>query len=252
MISKPLMKQSIKANWVIWTAMTAVMVILNIQFASLELTKPLLFLIFYGIMATILPGVYVLITANKLIASQVDRGSMAYILSRPTKRSKVVITQMIFLIGTVTLMFVLTTIGHILVNASSPLDLSVMAYSPLNGLLTSAMIIKINFSALLVSITMAGVCFMFSGVFNLTKYSVGLSGTFVGVSILANMLAMFGNIGVAALSNFKYLTICTFYDYQSILVSGDDWIWKLFVSLGIAIVTFTIGAVTFTKKDLPL
>ena len=252
MISKPLLKQSFKANWVMWTAMTAVMLILNIQFASLEMTKSLLFVIFYGMMSTVLPGIYVLLTANKLMASQVDRGSMAYVLSNPVKRSTVIFTQMIFLIGSVTLMFVLTTVGHVLVNIGSPLDLSVLAYTPLSGELTSAMIIKINLSALMVSIAMAGVCFMCSGIFNLSKYSLGFSGTFVGVSILANMMAMFGNIGVDALSNFKYITICTFYDYQSVLVSGNDWVWKLFVSLAIAVVTFTIGSVSFVKKDLPL
>lgn len=114
------------------------------------------------------------------------------------------------------------------------------------------MIIKVNLSALLVCIAMAGVCFMFSGIFNTTKFTIGLSGIFVGESILANMLAMFGSLGVKGLDNFKYATICSFYDYQSVLTSNNDWIIKMIFPLAIAIITFLIGGIVFRKKDLPL
>ncbi|MFT3952333.1 MAG: hypothetical protein QM689_10400 [Oscillospiraceae bacterium] len=251
MISKPLLKQSLKANWVLFAAMTGVMVVLNIQFTSMEMTKSLLFQIFYGMMATILPDIYVLLTANKLLASQVDRGSMAYVLSNPARRSAVVLTQTVFLVVTLFLMFALTAVAHIVVNAASPLDLS-LAGAGLSGTLTGAMIAKIILSAFTVILAMAGVCFMCSGIFNLSKYSMGFSGTFVGVSILANMLAMFGTLGVDALSGFKYLSICTLYDYRSVLVSENDWIIKTIVAAGIAAVTFAIGGIRFCKKDLPL
>ena len=88
--------------------------------------------------------------------------------------------------------------------------------------------------------------------FNSTKYSIGLSGTFVGVNILANMLSMFGNLGVGSLDKFKYLTICSFYDYQSVLFSENDWITKMIFPAAIVIVALTIGSVVFKKKDLPL
>lgn len=57
MFNMPLFKQIIKSNWVMWTAMTAVMTLLCVQFAALEMTQSLLFVIFYGMMTTILPGV---------------------------------------------------------------------------------------------------------------------------------------------------------------------------------------------------
>lgn len=252
MFSVPLFKQSVKSNWVIWLAMTAVMAVLCVQFAAMEMTQSLLFTIFYGMMSTILPGIYVLITANKLLSSQVDRGSMAYVLSTPTKRSKVVFTQIIYLITSIILMFAITTVAHIAINASTPLDLSVLAYGKYSGTLTANMIFQVNLSAMLVAIALAGVCFMFSGIFNLSKYSIGFSGTFVGVSILANMMAMFGSLGIDALENFKYITICTFYDYQSVLLGTNDWMWKMLFPIGIAIITFAIGSVRFCKKDLPL
>ena len=112
MFSFPLFKQTVKSNSVIWGVMTLVMTILCIQFAAMDMTQELLFTIFYGMMTTILPGIYVLVTANKLISSQVDRGSMAYVLSTPTRRVTVVFTQMVYLTGSLVVMFAIQTVAH--------------------------------------------------------------------------------------------------------------------------------------------
>lgn len=252
MISFPLLKQTIKSNMVIWGAITLVMTVLCIQFAAMDMTQSMLFTIFYGMMTTILPGIYVLVTANKLLSSQVDRGSMAYVLSTQTRRSAVVCTQILFLIGSLVIMFAVQTIAHIIVNTSDPISFLTLGYYQLQGNLTNQMILEINVSALMVCIAMAGICFLFSGVFNLSKYAIGFSGTFIGVMILANMLAMFGKLGVSGLENFKYLTICTFYDYESILFGISDWITKMIVQALLAFMSFAVGSVWFCKKDLPL
>lgn len=252
MFSLPLFKQSVKSNCVLWGAMTSVMSLLCVQFSAMEMTQALLFTIFYGMMTTILPGIYVLISANKLLAGQVDRGSMAYVLSTPTKRSTVVVTQMTYMFVSLLLMFAVNTAAHLVVNQISPLDMSKLQYTQFSGELTSDMIIKINLSAFFVCLAMAAVCFMFSGIFNSTKFSIGFSGTFVGVTILANMLAMFGTLGVDGLDKFKYLTICSFYDYGSVLAANSDWIAKMFVPFIIAVAAFTSGGIVFKKKDLPL
>ncbi|MBR1393426.1 MAG: hypothetical protein IJ561_06275 [Ruminococcus sp.] len=252
MLSLPLLKQSIKSNSVMWGSMTGVMTLLCVQFSSLDMTRSLLFTIFYGMMTTILPGIYVLVTANKLLASQVDRGSMAYVLSTPTKRSSVTFTQAFYLVNSLVAMFGIQTLAHLLVNRVKPLALGELAYSSLAGELTSKMILQVNLSALMVCIALAAVCFMFSGVFNSTKYSIGMSGAFIGVSILANMLAMFGNLGVEGLKNFKYLTLCSFYDYQSVLAGSTDWISKLIFPAAIALAAFAAGRLVFARKDLPL
>ncbi len=60
---------------------------------------------FYGMIAVVLPVIYVVLTANGLVASQVDRGSMAYTLSTPIKRKTVAATKGIYLIVAVVCMF---------------------------------------------------------------------------------------------------------------------------------------------------
>ena len=66
---------------------------------------------FYVGMGMLLPLIYLIITANALIASQVDRGSMAYILSTPIKRTTVVITQGVYLIVALLIMFSILTLS---------------------------------------------------------------------------------------------------------------------------------------------
>lgn len=60
---------------------------------------------YYKMIAVLLGMVYVIITSTNLVVDEVDSGSMAYTLSTPVKRSSVVITKMIYMIGSVILMF---------------------------------------------------------------------------------------------------------------------------------------------------
>ena len=108
MFSLPLFQQSIKSNGVFLLVITAILILLNVEFSMIEPTKPMLFVIFYGMMTLIVPSIYVLVTSNSLISNQVDRGSMAYILSNPVKRSALVFSQASY--------FVLSLAGMFLVN----------------------------------------------------------------------------------------------------------------------------------------
>lgn len=65
---------------------------------------------FYGMIAVVLPVIYVVLTANGLIASQVDRGSMAYTLSTPIKRRTVAATKGTYLITAVICMFLVVSL----------------------------------------------------------------------------------------------------------------------------------------------
>jgi len=252
MFSLSLFRQSVKANRVIWSVMTAVMTVLCVQFSALDMTRPLLFTVFYGMMTTILPGIYVLVTSNKLIAGQVDRGSMAYILSTPIRRETVVFTQSVFMVVSLVLMFAVETLAHIAVNTAAPLSLATVGYTGLAGNISTKMIIQINASAFIVCLAMAAICMAFSGIFNSSRYAIGLAGAFLGESILVNMLAMFGRLGVDGLKNLKYATICSFYDYESVLLGKENWADHLLIPLIIGVLAFIIGGTVFKKKDLPL
>lgn len=145
MISKPIFKQTLMANYKLWIIFTVILCffsslviitydpsmmssMMNMmeeavadmgiqdmvgdQMNSLTTLVGMLSNSFYGMMAVVLSLIYVIITANSLIASQVDRGSMAYLLSTPTKRSTVVRTQGLYLITAIFgIFFTITIVG---------------------------------------------------------------------------------------------------------------------------------------------
>lgn len=59
----------------------------------------------YGIFGILLATIYSFVVANSLIASEVDKGSLAYILSTPVKRITVVVTRAFFLVFSLAMMF---------------------------------------------------------------------------------------------------------------------------------------------------
>ena len=135
MFSKTIFKQTFKQNWKLWAVFTALTALIAAVFIAifdpqtmqgmtemiestglasmmgdrLDGLTSILGLLgenFYGgILGCILPIIYVIMTCNTLVSSQVDRGSMAYILSTPIKRSKVIMTQAIYMVGSLFLMF---------------------------------------------------------------------------------------------------------------------------------------------------
>jgi len=139
MFSKTIFKQTLKQNWKLWaifTALTAAMGAIIIVVFDPRMMQQMMDVFaempgmermgemvgesfsflgmigetFYSMQGLILPLVFVIMTANSLIASQVDRGSMAYTLSTPIKRVKVVCTQAIYMILSVIAMFAVVTI----------------------------------------------------------------------------------------------------------------------------------------------
>lgn len=135
MINRTIFKQTLKSNYLIWVIFTLVLCLLNVVLIAVfdpktitsmtDLVKntPLSNLLtsatflgmlaqtFYSLHGVILPLVYIIITANSLIASQVDRGSMVYLLSAPIKRSVVVRTQAAYFIMAMAVMFVIVTVA---------------------------------------------------------------------------------------------------------------------------------------------
>ena len=247
MFSKSLFKQSVKANWKIWTVVTVIMSMLVAQFCAMEKgIMDLTTVVFYGMMSIIIPTLYVVICANGLLAKQVDDGSMAYVLSSPTKRSAIVITQTVFMLGSLFLTFLSTAIVHLL------LKLIVGSNS-----LGYAQIVYLNLASFGAVAAISGFCFMFSGIFNRSKNSIGASGMIAVFFILMSMMAMFGGLGdadspMAVLDYFKYFTITTLCDNAIILAGSAAWIWKICVLLGLTGTLYSVGAVWFCKKDLPL
>ena len=205
--------------------------------------------IFFRIAGLLMPMVFVIMTANSLLAGQVDSGSMAYVLSTPTKRRTVTVTQMTYMIVSLFAMFALLTITSVISVWISGGNSFAINYSE---------VLLFNLGAFLTMFAFAGFTFMCSALFNRTKYAMGIGGGISIFSLVCTILGLFGStivpsaMRINAMNFFNYLSIITLYDTVSIMSGGLDYLWKFGILLLIGIATFIVGIFRFDKKDLPL
>lgn len=204
--------------------------------------------IFYKLAGLLLPIIYMIMTSNNLIAGQVDSGSMAYVLSTSTKRSTVVFTQAIYLIGSLLAMFLLTT-------ATGCICLSLVTETVE---LTYGNLILLNLGAFLVLLALSGLCFFTSCVFDRSKRSMAIGGGLSIFALVAAMLGLFGSpvipsvVRLDALNHFNYATIISLFDVISIIEGTSAFAWKFAILAVAGLLGYLLGSLRFTKKNLPL
>lgn len=205
--------------------------------------------IFFRIAGLLLPMIFVIMTANNLIAGQVDSGSMAYVLSTPTKRKTVAFTQIFYMFTALLLMFSLTTITSVVCLAIVNSREITINYSQL---------LLLNLGAFITMFAISGICFLASCIFNRSKMSMSVGGGLSMFFLVATILGLFGSnvipsaIRIDAMKMFNYVSIITLFDAISILNGTLTYLWKFAILIIIGIVAYTIGVFKFDKKDLPL
>lgn len=219
------------------------------EIGELDIYSMIVGTIFYNIAGLLLPMIYMVMVANNLIAGQVDRGSMAYVLSTSVKRRQVVFTQAVYLIGSLFAMFACTTLT------------SAICLACLNGsniTLGYGELLLLNLGAFIAMFAMSGISYLTSCWFNRTKYSLGIGGGLNIFFLVATILGLFGSsampsvVRLDSLNFFNYVSIISLFDVTSILNGTVTFIWKLAILLGVGIICYIIGGRKFEKKDLPL
>lgn len=315
-ISFPLLKQTIRANWILWLLLTvgscAIFFTINVVVCSrnifqnvdmnavsiyvkdqnlswlqilglleqmsfslsrievmsrIDLNSILSDLV-YKIVGVLLPMIYVMVTANNLVVNQVNSGSMAYILSTPTSRRKVINTSFVFLFGSLLLMYLAITGTALLSEViAGMMRIAAGGGRNMNALRTFLLCLS-SFSALF---AIAGICFGASTFFNKSRNAIAVGGGVCVICFLCCIMGLFGNqvfvsvgIGVEAMNIFNYASLFTLIDTDSVknfalYVYGNpdatlslSWIWEVAILWAIGITFTLIGSIWFHKKDLPL
>lgn len=221
------------------------------EVGELDLYSLIVGSIFYKLAGLLLPIIYMIMASNNLIAGQVDRGSMAYVLSTSTKRESVVFTQALYLIGSLFAMFCLTT-------ATGCVCLAIVRADNASIQLTYGNFLLLNLGAFLVLFALSGLCFFTSCYFDRSKLAMAIGGGLSIFALVAAMLGLFGTqtipsvVRLDALNYFNYATIITLFDVISIIDKTGVFIWKFAILLVMGIVGYVLGARKFIKKDLPL
>jgi ABC-2 type transport system permease protein len=180
--------------------------------------------------------IYTIISANRSIASHVDKGSMAYLLSTPNGRGKIAGTQGLFLFLSTTLMIsFLTLIGIAICEFMFPGELDIKGF------------LLLNCGALLLYFALTGISFFASCLFNDTKNSLALGA---GLPVGFLLLQMISDTG-EKFEFLSYLSLYTLFDPAKI-TSDENYLFSFITLTVIGIVLYITGVVVFKKRDLPL
>ena len=174
---------------------------------------------------------------HRLIAAHVDRGSRAYLLSTPNSRKKIVATQALFSLASITMFFAVITI--------CALGLSEIM---LPGEMETGDFILVNVYSLLMYYAIGGIGFLASCIANESKVSLGLG---IGVPLTFLELQMIGDVG----DKFSWLgKLSLYYLFQpEQLIEGASFAYvSMAVFVALAAVLYAAGIAMFNKRDLYL
>jgi len=191
---------------------------------------------FFAIMAIIFPMLYSILVGNRLVAEQIDRGTLAGFLAAPVTKLKYVLTAAVYLIFSLALMWVVVgAVGCAAAHAFQPGELDVGVYLTMVA------------GCFLYHIAVSGFCFCASCVFNLSKTSLGIGG---GVSLFFFFDALLVKLS-DDLNFLKYFTLNTLFDTEKIL-EGSGYGTDFFLLAVTGIIMYAAGIIIFTKKNLPI
>jgi len=189
----------------------------------------------YGFLVLLFPMVLSIIINHRIIGSLIDKGSMAFLLSTPNSRIRIAVTQALFSLFSITMLFLFSTIFSIIISGTM-----------FPGLLDIGTFILINIYALLMYYAIGGIGFLASCISTESKYSLGLG---IGIPVGFLLLQMLGGVGekLSWIGNFSLYSL---FDPNK-LIEGEPFAFiGMALFLSIAIVLYGAGIAIFNKRDL--
>lgn len=212
-------------------------------FSAFGMTKPATTLIgfianyLYGFILIVIPMIFIIVLANKLVTRYVDRGSIAYLLATPNKRSNIIITQGIFLIVSTLILVVYVTLISIIT--------SEMMFK---GQLVIGDFIVLNIGLYGLLIFFSGLCFLSACFFNDTRYAYGVGGGLCTIFVLLQMISQAGEKA----EFLKYMTPLTLFQGEKLSSGNGEGILGVIVLYGVGLAFYGAAIKIFTKKDLSI
>jgi ABC-2 type transport system permease protein len=190
----------------------------------------------YGLLMFGFPMVYCIILGNRLVAKMVDNSSFACLLSTPNSRTKIIMTQGLYALASLTVLFAaLFGLGVFVSAVMQPDQLDIAAY------------FKLNVTTLLVNMVVMMISFFSSCLFNESRSALGLGA---GIPIAFLLMNMLGGVSEQAII-LKKVSIYGFYDPVLLVKDGQTWGLNLIYG-SVVVVLFVSAVLIFKKKRLPL
>lgn len=193
---------------------------------------------FYGLLFIVILVIYSVMTSTSLVARLVDNGSMAYLLSTGASRLKVIVTQMLVLVSGLLLISFLTFVSGI----------TGTAYVIDGYTLDVSQFFQLNLVGFLLFYVICSYCFLVSSLVNDEKKALGISA---GISLVFYILDLAGKIS-ENVEWFRNFTVFSLFEPQELATGSIDILIPALTLIVLGTLIFTIAALLFTKRDLPL
>lgn len=189
----------------------------------------------YGFLIYLFPMVVIIVINHKLVASLVDKGSIAAILASPHSRFKIILTQLISSVFLTTLFFTITTVMS-----------SVAAELMFPGVMEYGIYIKVNIYATILYYAIGSIVFFGSCIANDAKTSLSIG---VGVPVAFLVIQMASNVG-SKLNWLANFTMFSLFDAE-LMIAGDPFATTgMFALFAIAVILYSASVFIFNKKNL--
>lgn len=193
--------------------------------------------LYYGFLIYLFPMVYCIILGNRLVAKWVYDGSFACLLSTPNNRIKIIITQGIYMLFSIMMLFVILYFIGIAVSESL-----------FPGMLDFSIFMKLNLCACLMTMAIGMICFFFSCVFNNTKISLAFGS---GIPIIFFLLNTLGGIS-EKFALLKDYSLYSLFNGLAIVKGEADIAMICGIFTVIILLLLIVGAAIFQFKRLPI
>ena len=191
----------------------------------------------YGFIMNVFPMVFAIILGNKLLMRDIDRGSMAGILTSPNSRFSILLTQVVSAILLMFLMLAAVTgVGIASCEMLFPGELDISHY------------FLLNVGSFLLQLVVLSIVFLCASFCSESKYFYTFGA---GIPILFFLIQMISNMG-EKLQNLKYLTIYTLFPAQDIIQGTGNAAAGLISMAVLSLLMFSGSMIWFCKRDLSL
>lgn len=189
----------------------------------------------YGFLVYLFPMVVSIVVNHRLLATHIDKGSMAYLLATPNSRKTIAVTQAMFSLASITLFFTLVTgVGIGISEAMFPGELEIRTFILLN------LYTIVNYFAI------GGIGFLASSIAHESKHSLGIG---IGLPMGFLVLQMLGNSD-PDISWVGNLSMFALFDPGKLIDGNTGFV---FLSMGallaIAALLYGVGINWFTRRD---
>ncbi len=188
----------------------------------------------YGVQLLLYPMAVSMVVNHRLVAAHVDKGSMAYFLSTPNSRSKIVVTQAAFSLVSMATFFTTVTVCS--------LALSEIMYP---GAMDVGGFILLNIYAMFMYFAIGGIGFLASCIAHDSGISLGIG---IGIPLGFLVFQMVGDAGVK-FAWLSKLSLYSLYQPDKIIVGDTVGYFGMLAFLVISALLYGTGVWIFNRRD---